>query len=334
MRILSSGRLRNFLLWIRSKEFLIFLFFLLVSGFFWAMLAVKDVIEYEVAFPVAIIHQPKNVVINHDGNDTLRVTIRDNGYNIISYLYNTTTIEVGFVKGDDDKFTLAQSDLIKIIRGKLSKSAEIVSIKPDKLDFYYSYGDFAYKPIAINGTITAADNYFIVAREVMPDSVRVVGTPARLQKIDSIRTQYVRIRDVKDSITKRVRLQRVSGVSLDSAEVNVRAIADYVSEMHKEVDVKAINVPEGKVVRTIPGRVNVNFVAPHLWEKNIHQSDFILVVDYNDYLENPSRQTLPVYLRRKHNAARRVVPEIKEVDFKIEQQLLTAMMKGNPSGWH
>ena len=332
MRILSSNLLRNFFRWIKSKEFLIFLFFLIVAGLFWVMLALKDVVEYEVPFPVNIVHIPSNVTINYDGSDslnvakgkeydilgydTLRVTIRDNAYNILGYLFDKTSVDINYIKGEEDKMNVSASDLLKKL--KLDKSAEVVSCKPDRLDIYYSYGDYKYKPVAIYGNITAAEKFFLVGTKVMPESVRVTGTPARLAKIDSVRTHYFRITDVSEKTERKVYLQKPQGVMLGVKEVAVVVSADILASTNREVQIETINVPEDKVLRTIPGRVNVKFVAAAQLEKTFVSEDFKVVADYNEI--HSDKQTIPLHLIQKPVNARKAALEMKEVGYKIEQR--------------
>ena len=332
MKILSSDLLRNFFLWIRSKEFLIFLFFLIVAGLFWVMLALKDVVEYEVKFPVNIVRIPSNVTINYDGSDsldvakgkdygimgydTLRVTLRDNAYNILGYLFNKASVDVNYIKGEEDKISVSSSDLLKKL--KLDKSAEVVSVKPEHLDIYYSYGDYKYKPVAIYGNVTAADKYFIVGTKVVPESVRVTGTPARLANIDSVRTHYFRITDVSDKNERKVQLQKPQGVVLGVKEVMVIASADILNDIVREVQIETINVPEDKVLRTIPGRVNVKFVAAAQLEKSFISEDFKVVADFNEI--HSDKQTIPLHLIQKPVNVRKAALEMAEVGYKIEQR--------------
>lgn len=332
MRILSSDLLRNFFLWIKSKEFLIFLFFLVVAGLFWAMLALKDVVEYEVPFPVNIVRIPSNVTINYDGNDslnvekgkdyeimgydTLRVTIRDNAYNILGYLFDKSSVNINYSKGEEDKISVSSSDLLRKL--KLDKSAEVVSMKPDHMDIYYSYGDFKYKPVAIYGNVTAADKHFLAGVKVLPESVRVTGSPDRLSKIDSVRTHYFRITDVSGKEERRVMLKKPQGVTLGVKEVMVVASADMLNDTEREVQIETINVPSDKVLRTIPGRVKVKFVAPAQLEKTFISEDFKVVADFNEIRSDKS--TIPLHLLKKPVNARKAVLEMKEVGYKIEQR--------------
>ncbi|HEY9551294.1 MAG TPA: YbbR-like domain-containing protein, partial [Prevotella sp.] len=75
LRIISL--VRNFLFSSVNKEFLIFLFFLALSGAFWLSMTLDESYEKELAVPIKMVNIPKNAVITTELEDTVRVTIRD-----------------------------------------------------------------------------------------------------------------------------------------------------------------------------------------------------------------------------------------------------------------
>ena len=70
-----------------NRELAIFLFFLALSGVFWLLLTLNETYEKEFAIPVSITNIPKNAVLTSDETDTVKVTIRDKGYTLMTYLY-------------------------------------------------------------------------------------------------------------------------------------------------------------------------------------------------------------------------------------------------------
>ena len=68
---------RNFLFSSLNKEFLIFLFFLALSGCFWLMMTLNETMEREYDIPVHLVGTPRNAVITGDLPDTVHVTVRD-----------------------------------------------------------------------------------------------------------------------------------------------------------------------------------------------------------------------------------------------------------------
>ena len=68
-----------------NKEFLIFLFFLALSGIFWLMMTLNETYEKELDIPLQLSDVPGNVVMTTEMSDTVRATIRDKGFVLLSY---------------------------------------------------------------------------------------------------------------------------------------------------------------------------------------------------------------------------------------------------------
>ena len=79
--------IRDFLFSKANREFLIFLFFLVLSGFFWIFLALSESYEKEFAIPVTITDVPKNIMLTSDETDTVKITIHDKGTTLLTYMY-------------------------------------------------------------------------------------------------------------------------------------------------------------------------------------------------------------------------------------------------------
>ena len=78
---------RNFLFGWMNREFLIFLFFLLLSGTFWLLMALNETYEREVEVPVQLVEIPKNIVLTSDTTTNVRVMVHDKGFSLLAYLY-------------------------------------------------------------------------------------------------------------------------------------------------------------------------------------------------------------------------------------------------------
>ena len=76
---------RSFLSIIINKEFLIFLFFLILSGSFWLIMTLNETYEREFSIPLRMADVPRNVVITSEPDSVVRFTVRDKGYMIAAY---------------------------------------------------------------------------------------------------------------------------------------------------------------------------------------------------------------------------------------------------------
>ena len=281
----SNNVVGKFFRWIKSKDFLVFLFFFLVSCFFWIVMAIKDPIEKEFLIPVRIVRIPENVVIR-DGFDSLSVTvsIKDNGYNLIGYdLNRVRPIEVNFrnyAKGEDGKLTISNYDLKKEVKEKLASSSQVISIKPEKLEIFFDYGDSRMVPESLkNVDINPDYRYVIDEAKVWPTHVKAYATASRLKELDSVWTKYLEMDNVTGKETKKVKLKSINGVKLEPDEVTVNVFADALIEDTVEVPITLVNVPDSIQLHLTSEKVKVSFVIGARKKGKINAMDFKVVSD-------------------------------------------------------
>ena len=122
-----------------SKEILLFLFFLGLSGVFWLSLTLNETYEKDFAIPVCVSDIPKNAVLTSDEVDTIRVTIRDKGIVLATYKLGKalSRVELPFRNYTHNNGTgvVPASEIQKRIYQHLMISSKITAIKPERLEF-------------------------------------------------------------------------------------------------------------------------------------------------------------------------------------------------------
>ena len=312
--------IRNLLFSWMNKEFLIFLFFLLLSGIFWLMMALNDTYEREVKIPLSLDKIPKKVVVTSNTEDTLRVTLRDRGFSLAPYIYGGAmpiTINFNSYNKGNGKGVVTSSELQKLIYQHLFKSTKIVSLKPDRFDYTYNYGESKKVGLRLQGTLVPSQSYYIAKVKFNPEQVTVYAGKAKLDSIKSIATERMDLRNLSDTIVKTVNLAKISGVKCVPSKVEVSIYPDILTEASIEVPVTTINTPPGKILRTFPSRIKVIFVAGASTFRSIHPEQFTVIADYNDIVANPSEKC-KLYVRMAPHGVRNPHPEIDQVDYLIE----------------
>jgi hypothetical protein len=325
MDIRGIGRfIRVFLFSRGNKEFLIFLFFLALSGAFWLSLTLNDTYEQEFAIPVAVVDVPKNAVLTSDEVDTVKMTIRDKGIFLISYYYGDylKNIRIHFRSHSHNNGTgtIAAQELQKIVYSRLFSSSKILSTKPDKLEFYYSYGTKKKVPVRWSGRVIPEELYFISRVEYSPDSVTIYASEEKLDSINMVYTEQLNYANFRDTLSVYCRLSKIKSVKMVPDHVQVNFFTDVLTEERIEgIPVQGINMPEGKTLRTFPAKVAVNFVTGVNVYRNLRPQDFTVVVDYNDIKKNLSEKC-DIHLKNVPSGISRARLETTQVDYLIESQ--------------
>lgn len=325
---MGMGRLwqyvRNFLFSKVNKELLIFLFFLALSGIFWLSLTLNETYEQEFAIPIAIVDVPKNAVLTSDEIDTVKMTIRDKGivlaaYHYGDYLKNINVNFRNYTRNNGTGVVLAQ-DIQKIVYQRLLSGSKIVSMKPEKLEFYYNYGTKKQVPVRWSGRVIPEELYFISRVDYSPDSVTVYASDEKLDSINMVYTEPLNYANFRDTLVVDCQLSKLKGVKMVPDHIKVSFYTDVLTEERIEgIPIKGINMPEGKELRTFPAKVTVSFVTGVNVYRNLRPEDFLVVADYQEIKKNPSEKCR-IYLKNVPAGISRAKLETTLVDYLIESQ--------------
>ena len=271
--------IRSFLLVFLNREFLIFLFFLLLSGTFWLLLTLNESYENDVKVTFKLVNIPKNIVLTSDTTTDIEVTVRDKGYSLFTYKYankiQPVKIDFKTYARQNGVGTVSSAELKRLIYTQLYSSSRIINVKPDKFEFLFNQGLCKRVP--------------------------------------------VRLVNITDTVVKEVMLKKTKGVKYIPERVKLNVMTDILTEESFEVPIVAINMPEGKKLRTFPSKVKVKFYVGVSMFRFINAESFKVVADYNELVAAPSDKC-NIYLRSVPTGVRNARLEIKQVDYLIEEQ--------------
>ena len=314
----------NFLFSSLNKEFLIFLFFLLLSGAFWLMMALNETYEEELKVPVRLVGMPRNAVMTDEPADTVKVIVRDKGFTLVTYKYGhwfrpLTFKFATYANEDQGHGAIPAADIIKQVQSQLYGSSKLLSVKPEKLDFYFTYGASKKVPVRFRGKISTSKSYYLAHTEFSPMMVTAYANNYVLDELKYVEIEPFNYRNLQDTIRRNVRLQKIRGVKLVPSTVRLSVYPDVLTEESIEVPVSAVNMPAGMVLRTFPSRVTVRFTIGASQFRMIRPEQFNVVVDYQTLAENPSDKCT-LQLRSVPSSVSKAKLELDKVDYLLEQQ--------------
>lgn len=315
---------RNFLFSSANREFLTFFFFLVLSTIFWLMTALNETYEREIGVPAYLVNIPKNVVVTSDMEDTVRVTVRDKGFALLAYTYGEgiRPINVNFqsaITRQSGYGVVSSQELMKMINQRFSGSSKIVQVKPDRLDFHYNYGLSRQVSVKMSGHVVQGKSFYLARTRFWPEKVTVYGSKQALDSLRFVKTVPINITNFNDTVLRTVALETIKGVKIVPNTVRIGLYPDILTEENIEVPITAINMPEGKVLRTFPQRVTVNFIVGASMFRSISPEQFAVVVDYNEIIDHPSDKC-SIHLRETPQGVRNARLKMTQVDYLIEEQ--------------
>lgn len=322
---------RNFLFSSANREFLTFFFFLVLSTIFWLMTALNETYEREIGVPAYLVNIPKNVVVTSDMEDTVRITVRDKGFALLAYTYGEgiRPINVNFqsaITRQSGYGVVSSQELMKMINQRFSGSSKIVQVKPDRLDFHYNYGLSRQVSVKMSGHVVPGKSFYLARTRFWPEKVTVYGSKQALDSLRFVKTVPINITNFNDTVLRTVALETIKGVKIVPNTVRIGLYPDILTEENIEVPITAINMPEGKVLRTFPQRVTVNFIVGASMFRSISPEQFAVVVDYNEIIDHPSDKC-SIHLRETPQGVRNARLKMTQVDYLIEEQYGVEMVR-------
>ena len=311
---------RNFLFSGLNKEFLIFLFFLVLSGAFWLLMTLNETMEREFKIPMRLTGVPRNAVITGELPDTVRVTVRDKGFTLVTYDFRPLVFRFSnYADEDEGKGTIPLADVQKQVLSQMYGSSKLLQVKPGAFDFYFTYGTSKKVPVVFRGKITTSKSYYLAHTEFYPSMVTVYANKQQLDKLQSVEIEPFNYRNLQDTIRQAVKIKKIRGVKIVPPTVRLSVYPDVLTEETIDVPITAINMPPGMVLRTFPSKVTVRFTIGASLFRTIKPSLFKVVVDYEELAANPSDKCT-LQLRSVPRSVSKASLEIDRVDYLLEQQ--------------
>ena len=311
---------RNFLFSGLNKEFLIFLFFLALSGAFWLLMTLNETMEREFKIPMRLSGVPRNAVITGELPDTVRVTVRDKGFTLVTYDFRPLVFRFSnYADEDEGKGVIPLTDVQKQVLSQMYGSSKLLQVKPGAFDFYFTYGTSKKVPVVFRGKITTSKSYYLAHTEFYPSMVTVYANKQQLDKLQSVEIEPFNYRNLQDTIRQAVKIRKIRGVKIVPPTVRLSVYPDVLTEETIDVPITAINMPPGMVLRTFPSKVTVRFTIGASLFRTIKPNLFKVVVDYEELAANPSDKCT-LQLRSVPRSVSKASLEIDRVDYLLEQQ--------------
>lgn len=281
---------RKWISWMWNRQTFIFLFFLALSTTFWLFQALGETYEEEFLVPLELKGVPSNVVITTDLPENVHVTLRDKGSVLFAYRYTRkfkpVVVDFETYANGTGYVTIQGNELTRQIASQLLASTQMLSMKPETIDFYYNFGLCKRVPVVIQGSVTAGRLFSLADVLCNHDSVTVYASKEILDTITAAYTLPQNLRNLTDSTRVSRGFQRVRGAKFVPSTIDVTYCIDRLVEKTVQVPVQQVNFPASKQLRTFPAMVNVTFQVGMGQYRNITRDHFVLVVNYEDLLKN------------------------------------------------
>ncbi len=251
----------------RGRNVVTFLIFLLISTFFWFLMALNDELQRDMSLPVAFENKPEDVTLLVPEPIMVDLTIKDKGSALLRYRWSKPPqLKFNFeeVNSPGGKLVITPQRANNAIRSIFGQQATVVSLNPDSLAIHYTRRPGRNVSVdVVTGDISADSRYIISGQvRVLTDSVKLYSATRLSRSVTSVKTVPVVATDLTDSVTLEVPLSPPDGMRAVPASVRIRIPVEPLIARQRKVKISTVNVPAGKSVIAIPDYVEVSYLVP------------------------------------------------------------------------
>jgi YbbR domain-containing protein len=275
-------------------------------------------------FPVQYINFPDHRIVINDLPKSITLMIKTSGFRILSYRFSTNkepvTIDVAAtLKGNldtrSDMVAIPSQSLSNDFVSQLGSDYSITGFAPDSILFSFSNKQSKRVPVLLQSQITMSKQYDTTGTILLdPDSVVISGPAASIATVNGVKTELLRLNNLKGSVREKVKLEKTHLVNTQTDEITVLIPVEKFTEGSMEVPVHSINVQPGFVLKTFPDKVKVRYRVSLSKYNEVRPEMFDAIVDASG-LPDEHRQQLKVRLETAPYFIRSVSVEPEKTDY-------------------
>lgn len=207
---------------------------LVLSTTFWLFQALNETYEEDFAIPIELRNVPGNVVVTTDLPNVVHVSLRDKGSVLLAYRYThkfkSIVVDFTTYSNNNGYGAVQTAEVMRQIATQLVGSTQIVSIKPDTLEFYYNYGLCKRVPVVMQGKVGAGRLFSLANMLLGQDSVTVYAAKELLDTITAAYTQPLNLHGLTDTTRVSAPFMPVRGAKFVPNKVSVTFCVDRLVE--------------------------------------------------------------------------------------------------------
>jgi len=301
-----------------KKNLKILLFSFIFALALWLYINLNLSYSLDLSIPVEV-QSTKSQALSEEIPASIDVTVNGKGWDLLNILISKDlkySLDISKLKKDSRIIT----EQLVNERLNLQPNVSVLKITPDTIVINFDKVSEKLVPIKNNIVVNLKDGYSIVGNPFFtPDSVRIQGSSALINKIKFIPTETRIFNNVNSNLSGIINIKDTLAniTKIEPRQINYNYNVQLSAEKgFDDVEVEVSNVPEDKEVLLIPPKVNLSLRGGVDQLSQISLSDIIVKVEFNKI----ERDTLGF-----------IVPEVnipKETSLlKIEPQKLQYIIK-------
>ncbi len=270
----------NFLM--KNNKIRTFIFFFFISGLLWIAAQLAKKYRYVFKLPVNYEHLPSEYYKDFLPNDTILVTIKTTGYQIIKNKIEKPVLKIDISKqGLLTKKQWSPAKYRNKIKFLLGNNSQIEEITPKKVLFKIHRINRKHVAVQPQVVINFKNGYKNTKpAEFSPDSIWIYGDRNILDTMKQVKTKLYRFKNIDHDINMTLTLQPIKGLKYSTNKISYHLPVAEIIEEEIMLPLKIIGKPKDLEILLIPKKIKLKykFFKDHMTE--IQPQDFEVIVNF------------------------------------------------------
>ena len=281
-------RIRRLLL---GKKVGTFLICLGIASLLWVVHALNRNYKYTIQVPVKFLNLPSNKLIVGELPEKLDVEIKTSGLKLLFISlkknYNEVIVDFNLMKNNAKSQAYSINNVYFNLRNSINFDVELIKIRPDTLFFSINKSNSKLLPVKANLKVNCLPGYSIISKPtITPAYVTVTGDSMALQKMDTVYTYFLNLKDVHQNFTSPMQLKKpYTSINYNVKDVQLSFNVDKLIESSIKIPVHIMNNVDNETVKLLPGYVTVKYLVAMKDYESINENSFKAVVNFEHIKE-------------------------------------------------
>ncbi|MBK6984821.1 MAG: YbbR-like domain-containing protein [Bacteroidetes bacterium] len=281
-------RIRRLLL---GKKVGTFLICLGIASLLWVVHALNRNYTYTLKVPVKFLNLPSNKLIVGELPEKLDVEIKTSGLKLLFISlkknYNEVIVDFNLMKNNAKSQAYSINNVYFNLKNSINFDVELIKIRPDTLFFSINKSNSKLLPVKANLKVNCLPGYSIISKPtITPAYVTVSGDSISLQKMDTVYTYFLNLKDVHQNFTSPVQLKKpYTSINYNVKDVQLSFNVDKLIESSIKIPVQIMNNTGNETIKLLPNFITIKYLVAMKDYENINENSFKAVVNFEHIKE-------------------------------------------------
>ena len=247
----------------KTKDFLVFLVFVLVSASFWFILTLNDEVQDSFEIELKIEDVPDSVTFINLPPATIHAALKDRGMNLLKYkVTGKPVLHLNYNEfSEGNRFRVSHLEMISALRNMLGITANITSLDPDSLSLVYTTLPGRKVPVELVYDVTVTPGQVLGTPKLSSPTVDIYSTSPN-DTVKAVLSDKIVLHDIGKNTTVSVPLKAPAGRRIEPPTIDVTFVVEQLVKKEASIAVTADHVPPGEDILFFPSKVKVTYYVP------------------------------------------------------------------------